>query len=573
MELTLQNSNIKDIHKLGAYLFYFTAAGVDIFLAADGTTVGFATLANTTCGAVNNNGVYLGTSDAGVYRLATVTTGDMTASLVQTYTTTSTPAIQSNAINSLAAFDLFLAIGHAAGLDYVKQDLTTMYSMTVTGGCWGLDMDSSRISFAALDNAYSVARPVGNWQLEGAVKLVNMKSSESVSSVSFTWSPALATDIDAVAVYGAYVAITTTTALVIYKLSGTTLTRLYVGVSTGNAKGLGWDDTGTYLAYGTAGSPYMSIVKRTGDTFAALTCPTLPNSGLGFAWQGNYLAVICSNTSGNRLFLMQVLDTTVTNLFSVNYGTTAYMGDVMWFGDFLVVAISASPYILTYLRVGDTLVAQAAVPSPGFNAVRVCKVGDRHLFMIGSGTNVNLFYKVVDNALVKLSNPPFRNSNANSATPFAWGDYIFVSLGASPWVQVLLRSGDTLVDISGQFNFLWTQYCRSHAVVGGYILSAGPYTPYVRPFTLNYTEASKLGTTVTRTALGEDVFVATDAGIQVFDSQARCVKNITDALGAVKDVKSVAVQSNTSMSQGLLAYGVDDGLGGGKFGMLDMAQV
>jgi DNA-binding beta-propeller fold protein YncE len=64
---------------------------------------------------------------------------------------------------------------------------------------------------------------------------------------------------------------------------------------TGTGEGCAFDPTGTYLAVAHSNSPYITIYKRSGDTFTKLADPaTLPtNNGYGCAFDptGTYLAV------------------------------------------------------------------------------------------------------------------------------------------------------------------------------------------------------------------------------------------------------------------------------------------
>jgi hypothetical protein len=85
--------------------------------------------------------------------------------------------------------------------------------------------------------------------------------------------------------------------ITIYKRSGDTFTKLSdpSTLPTGTAYGVAFDPTGTYLAVAHGNSPYITIYKRSGDTFTKLSDPsTLPTgNGLGVAFDptGTYLAV------------------------------------------------------------------------------------------------------------------------------------------------------------------------------------------------------------------------------------------------------------------------------------------
>ncbi len=85
--------------------------------------------------------------------------------------------------------------------------------------------------------------------------------------------------------------------ITIYKRSGDTFTKLANPATLPASTGWGcaFDPTGTYLAVAHYGSPYITIYKRDGDTFTKLADPaTLPAShgqGCAFDPTGTYLAV------------------------------------------------------------------------------------------------------------------------------------------------------------------------------------------------------------------------------------------------------------------------------------------
>lgn len=70
---------------------------------------------------------------------------------------------------------------------------------------------------------------------------------------------------------------------------------------------------------------------------------------------------------------------------------------------------------------------------------------------------------------------------------------------------------------------------------------------------------------------GTDLFIATDAGISIWDGST--ATNITTPLATVLDVQSIHPTSTASKNSGLLAYGTSDGEGGGRFGVLDLSEV
>ena len=98
---------------------------------------------------------------------------------------------------------------------------------------------------------------------------------------------------------GNYLAVahTTTPFITIYKRSGDTFTKLAnpATLPTGTGNSCAFSADGNYLAVVHGTTPCITIYKRSGDTFAKLANPaTLPTSGgneCAFSADGNYLAV------------------------------------------------------------------------------------------------------------------------------------------------------------------------------------------------------------------------------------------------------------------------------------------
>jgi len=117
-------------------------------------------------------------------------------------------------------------------------------------------------------------------------------------------------------------------------------------------RGCVFDPTGTYLAVAHATSPYITIYKRSGDTFTKLADPATlpPNTGWGCAFDptGTYLAVAHSDSpyitvykrSGDRF-------TKVANPATLPTGA-GYGCAFDPTGTYLAVAHSGSPYITIY---------------------------------------------------------------------------------------------------------------------------------------------------------------------------------------------------------------------------------
>ena len=85
--------------------------------------------------------------------------------------------------------------------------------------------------------------------------------------------------------------------ITIYKRSGDTFTKLSnpPSLPPAGANGCAFSSDGTYLAVGHSSSPYITIYKRSGDTFTKVSnpssLPTGAGKGCAFSPDGMYLAV------------------------------------------------------------------------------------------------------------------------------------------------------------------------------------------------------------------------------------------------------------------------------------------
>ena len=99
--ITTQSTTIKRIVHDPARnrVLLISASGVDIYRVTDWTRIAWAAIANATCGAFNDNGIYIGTSTSGVYRLPLAATGAATSQLVSVFITGTAVALSSSDIN------------------------------------------------------------------------------------------------------------------------------------------------------------------------------------------------------------------------------------------------------------------------------------------------------------------------------------------------------------------------------------------------------------------------------------------------------------------------------------------
>ena len=142
--------------------------------------------------------------------------------------------------------------------------------------------------------------------------------------------------------------------ITIYKRSGDTFTKLPnpSTLPTGNGYGTAFSPDGSYLSVTHVTSPYITIYKRDGDTFTKLPNPSTLPTGIGvgtaFSPDGNYLSV--AHTTSPFITIYKRNGDTFTKLPNPsvlptsNGNGTAFSPD----GNYLSVAHSASPFITIY---------------------------------------------------------------------------------------------------------------------------------------------------------------------------------------------------------------------------------
>ena len=145
--------------------------------------------------------------------------------------------------------------------------------------------------------------------------------------------------------------------------------------STGNSVAFSSDNT--YLTVGHDSSPFVTIYKRSGDTFTKLTnpaiLPTSSGTGVAFSPDVTYLAV--SNQFGDRfLTIYKRSGDTFTKLADPATPPAGQSNSVAFTPDdtYLAVVHFTSPFITIYKRLGDTftkLTNPATLPAAAGNGV------------------------------------------------------------------------------------------------------------------------------------------------------------------------------------------------------------
>lgn len=177
--MDLQSTTVKGFELYGDLLHIFSDAGVDVYqLPWLDKRIAWAALQNVTCGTVNDVGIYLGTSDSGVWLMPHGRSGASVGSLVNVLSDSTTLAIGGTNIAGLAGFGTALLICHEAGADFLPDPLTR-YSYADASGCGAAAIDGTRIAYAVASGLHYDSHPAADWT-SGDVTVLTDASSPAI---------------------------------------------------------------------------------------------------------------------------------------------------------------------------------------------------------------------------------------------------------------------------------------------------------------------------------------------------------------------------------------------------------
>ncbi len=279
-------------------------------------------------------------------------------------------------------------------------------------------------------------------------KLANPATLPTGNGTNTAWSPD-----------GVYVTISHVASpyITIYKRSGDTFTKLAdpATLPTGTAEDVAWSPDGVYMTVAHVTTPYITIYKRSGDTFTKLANPATLPAGDGYAtgWSpdGVYMSVAHNNSpyftiykrSGDT-FTKLADPATLPPSFSTS---TAWSPD----GQYMVAGHGSSPYITIYKRSGDTftkLADPATLPANGGNNTAWSPDG-QYMSVAHSITPFITIYKRSGDTFTKLADPASLPASTGFNT--AWspdGQYMSVGHDTSPYITIYKRSGDTFTKLA-----------------------------------------------------------------------------------------------------------------------------
>ncbi len=203
---------------------------------------------------------------------------------------------------------------------------------------------------------------------------------------------------------------------------------------------------GEYVALGLATSPYIKIMKRTGDTFVALSDPSsLPSQlpfEMDFTPDGKYLA-LGGNTGGLEVYKRS--GDVFTRLSDPASPPTSTVASVKFSpdGKYLAMGEASSPWQRMYSRSGDTFTyiawtgATSDVVGLDWSSDMTYIARSHWYSPYGS------VIKRINEVFTSVINMSGLASVGKSTTVSPDGRYFFFGQNLTPWCQVYKRSGDT----------------------------------------------------------------------------------------------------------------------------------
>jgi len=143
-----------------------SADGVDVYRSSDWRRIAWASIPNVTTGAVNKHGIWIGSSDAGIYLLPHTALDAANGEVVLEYATDTAVALPSNAIAAMDATGDYLTVAHDAGVSFFPSR-NWVYNCTISGGADAVAITGSNIAYAAGDQIYIGAIQFADWETTG----------------------------------------------------------------------------------------------------------------------------------------------------------------------------------------------------------------------------------------------------------------------------------------------------------------------------------------------------------------------------------------------------------------------
>lgn len=167
-----------------------------------------------------------------------------------------------------------------------------------------------------------------------------------------------------------------------------------------------------------------------------------------------------------------------------------------------------------------------------------------------------------------------------SATALQSADVLGVA-AAGPALLVVTAAGVDYLPTPGEVCRFTTAGCPgacaigtgkiAYAVADGLHLLDEPADDWTADDVIILTASSDpalLSSTVLTLAWGADLFIGTEAGLNIYAPATESMSSVTAALGDISSVRTIFPAGLAAATSGHCAFGTSDGAGGGQFGIL-----
>jgi hypothetical protein len=609
MKLNLRSTSVKSIVEYGSYVFYFTAAGVEAIDPVTRVTQAYADVANTTCGAVNSNGVYIGTT-AGVYLLTHANIallGNRTANAVQKYHTGSAPTIQSNAVNGLSGNGTALAIASNGGVAYLPDTATTTIRKFSGGASLKVALNYDRLAYEYGGNSYIIYIPISDWTYGEPIASATKpdyvtRTFASPGSNPFLNDNYATTGDTAVRTnheLAAWVKFNTSNGspveTKVYKITNTTVTPVTLSPTQAITYGVSFASDGGFLAvmnrtggsrlwiykYNEASVRYdgINVTATVGDA-DIYGCGFFPGYVVTVRYTGS-LTVYSIDTNGNLTWQSSAA-------VQPTGSGSSYMETIRTWRNYLVIATGNNKVALYQLS-GNQLVFKHQITVEQ-SSERLSNISKDGLFAIPMSVYPWVALTKIDTASGTLVRTAYITNLPGHTHTHAWfhpsGGFLMTTWnqgrGSQPYTRVI--KVDSGVG-SYLFDYLWptnywgySDYTNRNASVllalDQCVMQSQMESPGGGWQTFSYSKVavSPVGNTLRDLKITSRsiAFVATNAGVDVYNADTREHTRLNTIFGTVQDVRGISVTDDASKNTGLLSYGTANDANGGRFAVLNL---
>lgn len=302
-----------------------------------------------------------------------------------------------------------------------------------------------------------------------------------------------------------YLAIAHTTSpfLSIYKRSGDSYTKLANPgtLPTGNGGGAAFSADGVYLAVAHDVSPFISIYKRAGDVFTKLanpaTLPTSTGNDAAFSSDGTYLAVAHSAGGGRAVTIYKRSGDVFTKLADPDVLPSGNGFSVVFSPDtnYLILGGTGSTTLTAYKRTGDAFAKLPDLSGLPTGIPCTCAYSADGVYLAAPGSSnsatVLSIYKQTGDSFTKLSDPSGLPTTGNYSVAFS-PDGGTLAVGGQGLLCMYSRVGDTFTrNVDPAFAPPGAAYGLMFSPDGSHLASASQLTPFLTIYSRSYDQTTQ----------------------------------------------------------------------------------